>query len=324
MRCPPSLFPFYQDLTRHLFFVQIKQSILSMQLYCSPEASVLLASYAVQAMVFPVGTEASLLLVWRLPRGRECPRTGQTAPEECHRAIRHERGHVEGEDQAVVDEQPRADQVGEEETDRRTCFREEAEMEYLRVAQDLEMYGVLFYPICVRRSIKIEGRIDFRIKGRRTSIWGYRRRDWASTRAATGSLPGHSSPGARSKTSTSKGRRSVFIVLKGRIVISVSNEDNGQLVHQLQGSGFLNKCLYPGSVHWHEQSLPPTEESRHSRGRDRLSFPYFRIGSTNESTSQGGATETADRGGPSTDRAAGEDGRPGGTRSAEEGNRNNK
>lgn len=40
-----------QDITRHLFFLQIKQSILSMQLYCSAEASVLLASYAVQAIV---------------------------------------------------------------------------------------------------------------------------------------------------------------------------------------------------------------------------------------------------------------------------------
>lgn len=27
--------------------------------------------------------------------------------------------------------------------------REEAELEYLRVAQDLEMYGILYYPICV-------------------------------------------------------------------------------------------------------------------------------------------------------------------------------
>jgi merlin protein len=40
-----------QDITRHLFFLQIKQSILSMDLYCQPEAAVLLASFAVQAMV---------------------------------------------------------------------------------------------------------------------------------------------------------------------------------------------------------------------------------------------------------------------------------
>lgn len=40
-----------QDITRHLFFLQIKHSILSMQLYCSAEAAVLLASYAAQAIV---------------------------------------------------------------------------------------------------------------------------------------------------------------------------------------------------------------------------------------------------------------------------------
>lgn len=38
-----------QEITQHLFFLQIKQAILNMELYCPPEASVLLASYFVQA-----------------------------------------------------------------------------------------------------------------------------------------------------------------------------------------------------------------------------------------------------------------------------------
>ena len=38
-----------QEVTQHLFFLQIKQAILLMDYYCPPEASVLLASYAVQA-----------------------------------------------------------------------------------------------------------------------------------------------------------------------------------------------------------------------------------------------------------------------------------
>lgn len=38
-----------QEITQHLFFLQVKQAILSMDIYCPPEASVLLASYAVQA-----------------------------------------------------------------------------------------------------------------------------------------------------------------------------------------------------------------------------------------------------------------------------------
>lgn len=44
-----------QEVTQHLFFLQVKQAILSMDIYCPPEASVLLASYAVQAKVFIVG-----------------------------------------------------------------------------------------------------------------------------------------------------------------------------------------------------------------------------------------------------------------------------
>lgn len=42
-----------QEVTQHLFFLQVKQAILSMDIYCPPEASVLLASYAVQAKVIP-------------------------------------------------------------------------------------------------------------------------------------------------------------------------------------------------------------------------------------------------------------------------------
>ena len=40
-----------QDITQHLFFHQVKQSILNMDIYCPPEAAVLLASYALQAKV---------------------------------------------------------------------------------------------------------------------------------------------------------------------------------------------------------------------------------------------------------------------------------
>ena len=40
-----------QEITQHLFFLQIKDQILNMKIYCPPEASVLLASYAVQAKV---------------------------------------------------------------------------------------------------------------------------------------------------------------------------------------------------------------------------------------------------------------------------------
>ncbi|GAA6111943.1 merlin-like, partial [Tachysurus ichikawai] len=38
-----------QEITQHLFFLQVKKQILHEDIFCSPEASVLLASYAVQA-----------------------------------------------------------------------------------------------------------------------------------------------------------------------------------------------------------------------------------------------------------------------------------
>lgn len=40
-----------QEVTQHLFFLQVTRAILAMDIYCPPEASVLLASYAVQAKV---------------------------------------------------------------------------------------------------------------------------------------------------------------------------------------------------------------------------------------------------------------------------------
>ena len=60
VRCIKFLVKFYPEeiseeiieyRTQHLFFMHVKESILSMDIYCPPEASVLLASYAVQIKV---------------------------------------------------------------------------------------------------------------------------------------------------------------------------------------------------------------------------------------------------------------------------------
>lgn len=40
-----------QDITQHLFFLQVRGSILGNQVYCPPEEAILLASYDVQAKV---------------------------------------------------------------------------------------------------------------------------------------------------------------------------------------------------------------------------------------------------------------------------------
>ncbi|PAV87959.1 hypothetical protein WR25_20246 [Diploscapter pachys] len=115
-----------QDLTRHLFFLQIKQAILSMELYCSPEAAVLLASYAAQAMYGDYNEETEQLELEKLiPKGvmEQYDMTADMWREKISRWWVHNA----------------------------TQTREDAEMEYLRVAQDLEMYGIMYYPICNKK-----------------------------------------------------------------------------------------------------------------------------------------------------------------------------
>uniref|UniRef100_A0A914WWM5 Moesin/ezrin/radixin homolog 1 n=1 Tax=Plectus sambesii TaxID=2011161 RepID=A0A914WWM5_9BILA len=111
-----------QDITRHLFFLQIKQSILNMDLYCPAEASVLLASYAVQAIYGDCDGDVQLELSKLLP-------------------------------QCVLDQYDMSPQMWEERirrwwTNNNGLSCEEAEMEYLKIAQDLEMYGIQYFPIC--------------------------------------------------------------------------------------------------------------------------------------------------------------------------------
>ena len=45
------IYSFIIHLHDHHSFIQVKQSILNMDIYCPPEASVLLASYAVQVLI---------------------------------------------------------------------------------------------------------------------------------------------------------------------------------------------------------------------------------------------------------------------------------
>uniref|UniRef100_A0A1I7X6C6 FERM domain-containing protein n=1 Tax=Heterorhabditis bacteriophora TaxID=37862 RepID=A0A1I7X6C6_HETBA len=115
-----------QDLTRHLFFLQIKQAILSMDLYCSPEASVLLASFAVQAI------------------HGDC--LDEVGPLDLEKLL----------PKSVIDQYDMSADMWRERIKRwwinnQGQSKEDAEMEYLRVSQDLEMYGILYYPICNKK-----------------------------------------------------------------------------------------------------------------------------------------------------------------------------
>lgn len=114
-----------QEVTQHLFFLQVKQAILSMDIYCPPEASVLLASYAVQA------------------------KYGD------YDEVMYKPGMLASEDllpQRVIDQYQMTPEMWEDRikiwyADHRGMSRDEAEMEYLKIAQDLDMYGVNYFPI---------------------------------------------------------------------------------------------------------------------------------------------------------------------------------
>lgn len=114
-----------QDITLRLFYLQVKNAILSDEIYCPPETSVLLASYAVQARHgdFNKGTHVAGFLV----NDRLLP-------------------------QRVIDQHKMSKDEWETSIttwwqEHRGMLREDAMMEYLKIAQDLEMYGVNYFEI---------------------------------------------------------------------------------------------------------------------------------------------------------------------------------
>lgn len=114
-----------QDITLRLFYLQVKNAILSDEIYCPPETSVLLASYAVQA------------------------RHG-----DFNKAL-HSDGFLSNDrllPQRVIDQHKKSKDEWEKSImtwwqEHRAMLREDAMMEYLKIAQDLEMYGVNYFEI---------------------------------------------------------------------------------------------------------------------------------------------------------------------------------
>lgn len=114
-----------QDITLRLFYLQVKNAILSDEIYCPPETSVLLASYAVQA------------------RHGDYSKSG------------HSPGFLANDrllPQRVMDQHKMSREEWEQSittwwNEHRGMLREDAMMEYLKIAQDLEMYGVNYFEI---------------------------------------------------------------------------------------------------------------------------------------------------------------------------------
>ncbi|XP_040285173.1 ezrin [Bufo bufo] len=114
-----------QDITQKLFFLQVKDGILSDEVYCPPETAVLLGSYAVQAKFGDYNRET------------------------------HKSGYLSSErllPQRVLDQHKLSRDQWEERievwhSEHRGMLKEDAMLEYLKIAQDLEMYGINYFEI---------------------------------------------------------------------------------------------------------------------------------------------------------------------------------
>uniref|UniRef100_A0A8C7Y9W8 FERM domain-containing protein n=1 Tax=Oryzias sinensis TaxID=183150 RepID=A0A8C7Y9W8_9TELE len=114
-----------QEITHRLFFLQVKEAILNDENYCPPETAVLLASYAVQAKYGD--------------HSRDVHKPGY---------LTHERllpQRVLEQHKLTKDQWEVRIQTWHEE--HRGILRSDAMMEYLKIAQDLEMYGVNYFEI---------------------------------------------------------------------------------------------------------------------------------------------------------------------------------
>lgn len=114
-----------QDITLRMFFLQVKEAILLEEIYCPPETCVLLASYATQAKYGDYNADI---------HGKGFLSNDKLLPKKV--IDQYEYSEAEWHDRIIHWFQ---EHVG--------MLREEAMMEYLKIAQDLEMYGVNYFEI---------------------------------------------------------------------------------------------------------------------------------------------------------------------------------
>uniref|UniRef100_A0A914P758 Moesin/ezrin/radixin homolog 1 n=1 Tax=Panagrolaimus davidi TaxID=227884 RepID=A0A914P758_9BILA len=114
-----------QDITLRLFYLQVKDLILSDDVYCPPETSVLLASYAMQVKYGDYSQEQ---------HKSGCLASDRLLPQ-----------RVIGQYKMSTEEWERRIMVWW--ADHRGMNRDAAMLEYLKIAQDLDMYGVNYFEI---------------------------------------------------------------------------------------------------------------------------------------------------------------------------------
>uniref|UniRef100_M4AD21 Radixin-like n=1 Tax=Xiphophorus maculatus TaxID=8083 RepID=M4AD21_XIPMA len=114
-----------QEITQRLFFLQVKEAILNDENYCPPETAVLLASYAVQAKYGDYNKDVHK--AGYLTHDRLLPQ----------RVL----------EQHKLTKEQWEDRIQTWHEEHKGMLREDSMMEYLKIAQDLEMYGVNYFEI---------------------------------------------------------------------------------------------------------------------------------------------------------------------------------
>ncbi|BFZ24678.1 hypothetical protein BsWGS_27716 [Bradybaena similaris] len=114
-----------QEITQKMFFLQVKEGILTDEIYCPPETAVLLASYACQAKYGDLSEDN--------------PKPGvltndRLLPQRVY-------------DQHKLTKEQWEERIKSWYGEHRAMLREDAMIEYLKIAQDLEMYGVNYFEI---------------------------------------------------------------------------------------------------------------------------------------------------------------------------------
>ncbi|KAJ7339676.1 hypothetical protein OS493_006084 [Desmophyllum pertusum] len=125
-----------QEVTRRLFFLQVKEDILTETTFCPAETAVLLCSYALQAKH---GQRNADIHTAEMLKGE------RLVPE---RFITHK----------LIDDVAGRATVWWSEHE--SCSREDAMIEYLKAAQDLEMYGVNYFEIKNKRGTDLHLGVD--------------------------------------------------------------------------------------------------------------------------------------------------------------------
>lgn len=126
-----------QDVTLRLFYLQIRESILHDEVYCPPETCVLLASYAMQAKYgdyqAALGSDAY---------SRNCLVSDRLLPDRVK-------------NQFKLSAEQWQERIVSWWSEHTGMLKEEAMSEYLKIAQDLEMYGVNYFEIRNKKNTEL-------------------------------------------------------------------------------------------------------------------------------------------------------------------------